>query len=187
MHPDSSGVHGRVNHTIPFKPLSNGLTNLPSLKIQYFDPTTGKLESVVHRSKRPISMGNPTRILAIFILLVILIYLWKRLYRYIHSRVIYRNRRHNALEMIKGATTKDDVLTGLQLLAGAEGWPANLTLSKWLECWQTKYLTEPQLNESIQSLSDFCYGLTKETTLQAIIASLTRLLKNPQKVQQESR
>jgi hypothetical protein len=69
MHPDSSGVRGRVNHTIPFKPLSNGLTNLPSLKIQYFDPTTGKLESVVQQTKRPISMGNATRILAIFILL----------------------------------------------------------------------------------------------------------------------
>jgi len=182
MHPDSRGVHGRVNHTIPFKPLSNGLTNLPGLKILYFDPATGKLESVVHQEKRPISMGYATRILAIFILLVVLLYLCRRLYQYIHSHVKYRNQRLNALEMIKQAKTKEDVLAGLRLLARAEGWPANLTLSKWLECWQIKYLAEPQLKECIQSLSNYCYGLAQEISLQAIISSLVKLLKKPQNI-----
>jgi hypothetical protein len=183
MHPDSRGVHGRVDHTIPFKPLSNGLTNLPGLKIQYFDPVTGRLESVEHEAERPISTGIAARILAILILLAALLYLWKRLYRYIHNRVKYRNRRLNALKMIKQAETKEDVLAGLRLVGKAEGWPANLTLSDWLECWKMKYLTEPQMKEAIQSLSNYCYGLAKENTLQAIISSLTTLLKKPQKIQ----
>jgi len=182
MHPDSKGVHGRVNHTIPFKPLSNGLINLPALKIQYFDPITGRLESITHQTKRPISIGTATRILAIFIFLVVLLYLWKGLYRYIHSRVKYRKRRLNALEMIKQAKTKEEVLAGLRLLGRSEGWPANLTLSEWLECWQMKYLTEPQLKEAIQSLSNYCYGLAKENSLQAIISSLAKLLKKPQNI-----
>jgi hypothetical protein len=167
---------------ISIKPLSNGLTKLPGLKIQYFDPVTGKLESVVHQTKSPISIGNATRILAIFISLIVLLYLCRRLYQYIHSHVKYRNRRLNALEMIKQAETKEDVLAGLRSLGKAEGWPANLTLSKWLECWKMKYLAEPQLKECIQSLSNYCYGLAQENSLQAIISSLVKLLKKPQNI-----
>jgi hypothetical protein len=183
MHPDSKGVHGRVNHTIPFKPLSNGLTNLPGLKIQYFDPLSGRLESVIHQTRSPISTGNAIRILAIFILLVALFYLWKKLYQYIQCRVKYRNWRMNAIKLIKEAETKEDVLAGLRLFGKAEGWSANLTLTEWIEHWQMKYKTEPQLKECIQSLSDYCYGLAKENALQAIISSLTELLRKPQKVQ----
>jgi hypothetical protein len=84
--------------------------------------------------------------------------------------------------MIKQAETKEDVLAGLRLLARAEGWPANLTLSKWLECWQIKYLAAPQLKECIQSLSNYCYGLAQENSLQAIISSLVKLLKKPQNI-----
>ena len=127
-------------------------------------------------------MGTVTRILAIFIFLVVLLYLWKGLYRYIHCRVKYRKRRLNALEMIKQAKTKEEVLAGLRLLGRSEGWPANLTLSEWLECWQMKYLIEPQLKEAIQSLSNYCYGLAKENSLQAIISSLAKLLKKPQNI-----
>ncbi len=179
MQPDSKGPNAIVTHSIPFKPLNNGLTELPEISIQYFNPEAGRLESVAHQAEKPITTGRGIRILLILGLLLLLIYMWKVLYRYIHRRIQYKLQRKHALMRIQLAETKEDVLTGLRLAGKAEGWPENISLSYWLKRWQAKYRTGAQLEKSIQLLSGYYYGRLDENKLKSITPILIDELKTP--------
>ena len=182
MYPDNEGVHGRVTHTVPFKPLRNGYIDLPPLNLQYFDPDTGRLESIVHKGEKSLSTGILIHFLTVLFLIAVVLYLSRRLYRYFHTRFLYQKQRLFALETIRQATTHEDVLAGLRLAGKAEGWPSNLTLSEWLVHWTSKYQSNQTLKDCIETLSDCCYGQAEGNHLQALISSLTELLTTPQKV-----
>lgn len=177
MQPDRKATNASVVHSIPFKPLKNGLTELPVISIQYFDPEAGRLESVTHLTENPITAGSGLLILLLLSMVLLLIYMWKKLYQYIHRRIQYKVQRRHALMSIQLAKTKEDVLAGLRLAGKAEGWPENISLSDWLKRWQAKYRTGVQLEKIIQLLSAYCYGRIDENKLKSITLILTDQLK----------
>ncbi|MFW2440338.1 MAG: hypothetical protein ACN4GR_13310 [Arenicellales bacterium] len=166
MQPDNKGVHGRVNHTVPFKPLVNGFINLPSIKVQYFDPATGKLETLVHPAESPFSAGLISRLLAALLLAVIILTLLRVLFRHLHSRIRYRRQHRQAIERIRQANTSQDIVAGIRLAGEAEGLPVNLSLTDWLAHWEKKYQSSPELDQTIKSLALLHYGSKNEMTLQ---------------------
>ena len=186
VHPDNQGIHGRVDHLIPFKSLKNGFTNLPTLKIQYFDPATGRLESTTHETERPLSISTTARILVALILIIISLYLSLLLVRFIYKRFGYRKQYLNAIQKIRHAETFMDVRAGLRMVARAESWPENLSLSEWAERWRMKYQPSPQFDETIISLSRAYYGnknklksvtnVDNEYGLRDVVENLTRIL-----------
>ena len=188
--PDLQGVHGRVDHHIPFKPLKNGFTDLPLLKIQYFDPATSRIETVLHYADRPLSLSWTLRYLAVTILIAMSLYLLGLLYRQLHKRYQYRKEYLLALHAIRQAKTLDDVLLGLRLVAKAERWPDNLTLTEWLKRWSINYQSEPHLDSIILSLSCAYYGMDKalkdfngtQCDEKCLIENLTQLLGSRQKI-----
>ena len=181
IQPDSKGTNARVSHSIPFKALNNGFTELPEISIQYFDPKAHRLRSVVHQAEKPIATGSGLRILLMLALLLLLIYMLKILYRYVHRRIQYKVQRKHALMRIQLAETKEDVLAGLRLVGKAEGWPENISLSDWLQRLQAKYRTGAQMEKSIQLISAYCYGRIDENKLKNIVPILTDELKKYQK------
>ena len=188
MQPDNMGVHGRVNHTIPFKPLENGFTNLPSLKIQYFDPATGRLETLVHPAEKPFSAGIISRLLAVLLLAVIILTLLIAIFRHLRKQIRYRKLHQQAMERIRLANTPRDVVTGLRLAGVAEGWPANLSLTDWLTRWKKKYQSDPELDQTLESLALLHYGHENEMgsqenrlTTNIDLAELAGLLASPRR------
>jgi hypothetical protein len=188
MQPDNMGVHGQVNHTIPFKPLKNGYIDLPSLKIQYFDPTTGRLETLVHPAKKPFSAGIISRLLAILLLAVIILTLLVAIFRHLRKRIRYGRLHQQAMERIRQANTPRDVVTGLRLAGVAEGWPANLSLTDWLARWKKKYQSDPALDQTLESLALLHYGDENEMdsqenrlTTNIDLAELAGLLASPRR------
>ena len=186
VHPDNQGIHGRVDHLIPFKSLKNGFTNLPTLKIQYFDPATGRLESTTHETERPLSISTTVRVLLALILIIISLYLSLLLLRFIYKRLRYRKQYLSAIQKIRHAQTFMDVRAGLRMVATAESWPENLSLSEWAERWRMKYQPSPQFDETIISLSRAYYGndnklksvtnVDNEYGLRDVVGKLTRIL-----------
>jgi len=184
MQPDNEGVHGRVNHTIPFKPLKNGFVDLPDLKIQYFDPATGRLETFVHNTEKPISAGIISRFLAVLLLTVFILALVWILYRHLLSRFRYRKLHQQAILHIRQASTTQDVVTGLRLAGKTEGWPVNLSLTDWLLRWKKKYQSNAELDQAIKSLSLIHYDSENKMNLQknrqTISSELADLVSSPQ-------
>lgn len=158
IHPDSTGANGRVDHTVPFKPLRNGITCLPDLKIQYFDPVIGKLETARHKTDCSISSGTAVRILLILILAALLLFLSGMVFQYWIKKIRYGRSRQSALAVIRRASTETDLLAGIRQLASVEGWPSNITLSEWLKHCQEKYISDNNLEKSLQELSCNYYG-----------------------------
>lgn len=56
------GVNARVVHRVPFSALGDGRLALPTLRVDYFDPATGRLERAVHQPLRPLVLGIPARV-----------------------------------------------------------------------------------------------------------------------------
>jgi len=166
MQPDNMGVHGRVNHTIPFKPLENGFTNLPGLKIQYFDPATGRLETLVHPAEKLFSAGVISRLLAVLLLAAIILTLLRVIYRQLHKRTRYRKLHQQAILHIRQANTSQEVVTGIRLAGVAEGWPVNISLTDWLARWKKKYQSNQELDQTIESLALLHYGRENEMNSQ---------------------
>jgi hypothetical protein len=164
--PDSNGVHGRVDHKIPFKSLQNGFADMPSLKIQYFDPATGRLETLLHNVKPAFSAGIIVRLLTALFITAFLLTLAMTLYRYLLGRIRYRKLHQQAILSIRQANTSADVVAGLRLAGEAEGWPVNLSLTDWLKLWKKKKQADPELEQTILSLASQHYGKSKELDLQ---------------------
>ena len=158
LHPDSTGTNGRVDHTVPFKPLRNGITCLPDLKIQYFDTVIGKLETVRHKTDCSISSGTAVRILFILTLAGLLAFLSIRVFLYWIKQIRVGRKRQSVLALIRSASTETDLLAGIRRLARVEGWPSNITLSEWLKHCQEKYICDNKLEKSLQELSCNYYG-----------------------------
>lgn len=156
--PDSIGVNGRVEHTVPFKTRKNGTTVLPDLKTLYFDPTTGKLETVIHKNERLISSGTAVRLLAPLTFAAFVLYLSFLLSRYWNKRIRYAKQRQSALSLMRKASTAADLVTGLRQLGSVEGWPSNITLSEWLKHCQDNYKCDNKLEQLLEELSCHYYG-----------------------------
>jgi len=162
VHPGRTGANGRVDHTIPFKPLKNGFTCLPDLKIQYFDPAIGKLETVRHKTDCSISSGTATRILLSLTLAAFVLFLSTIMFQYWLRRISYSRRRQSVLALIRRASTEKDLLAGIRQLASVEGWPSNITLSEWLKHCQEKFICDKRLEKVLQELSCHYYGSSEQ-------------------------
>jgi hypothetical protein len=154
LHIDAGGAHALVAHEVPFKARRIGSVNLPPLKIQYFDPESGRIETVLHHPPTAFAWSVPVFVLIILLLLVILVRGRKRIIvrysRFMQKRV--------ALDRLQCATSGQDILMSLRQLAAAEGWPANITLSEFLRYWQQRYQASEELHNLFQRLTENYYG-----------------------------
>jgi hypothetical protein len=161
--PDDAGVNGKVEHLIPFKPLHNGLTKLPLLQVQYFDPLSGKIETAVHRPERSFAASSTVRISGLLLLLAITLKLMIWLYRSGQQKVHYRKQKNLAISQTKKANSARDLIFGLRQVAIAEGWSGNLCLGDWLQLWQQKYQADERLQDDLKILTALLYGNKEDT------------------------
>lgn len=156
--PDNVGVNGKVEHLIPFKPLHNGLTKLPLLQVQYFDPLTGKIETAVHRPGRSFAASSSVRLIGLLLLLAISVKLMVWLYRSGRQYFLYRTQKNLAIRQIKQANSARDLVSSLRQIAIGEGWSGNLCLGDWLQHWQQKYQADERLQDGLRTLTVLLYG-----------------------------
>lgn len=131
--PDSRGVHARLDYRVPFRPLSDGRLALPELRLDYFDPQTGRLERVVHRPPRPLSLGMVSRLLIMAVVLGLLLWGLPRLWRRGKALWLRYRERRAALAALRHAEDAAALRAALRRYAAADGSSGNLTLHQW---WQ---------------------------------------------------
>jgi len=170
---NSSGAISQLHYRIPFVPTGIGLVRLPTIRIQYFDPTTGTIMTRQHALGTVLSIPRWIQVLLVTASLATLAYLlllaaretrayWRRLSAY-----------RSAAQRIRAAVSAQDIKAALADIAGAETWPANLTVDRWLRRWSRQFDRGEPLVECLHQLQANLYGKAN-TSLDAIQATLLR-------------
>lgn len=156
--PDASGVHGLAHHRIPLKPLSSGRLPLPSLRLQYFDPDSGRLVAVNYSPVRPITLSLPVILILVLTGTVLLGFIARVAWRW--TRTCWRRHRlrHQAIAQLQSAQEPASLRAALTVFAQAEDWPSNATLGHWLDCWRQRYRAPAELSTALDQLGAAHYG-----------------------------
>ena len=173
LHIDADGVRAQVIHEVPFKPRRTGTVDLPRLKLQYFDPDTGRIESIYYQTP-PVTAWNAPIIMLFAVLMIVLLV---RGASWLIQRYTRHRQRESAILAVSEAGTAKEIQLGLRRYAAAEGWPANLTLSDFLRIWQQRYCTSTELTILLQRMSQQLYGGALNLPLENVQTNLVHLLR----------
>ncbi|NNG13526.1 MAG: hypothetical protein HKM22_00020, partial [Gammaproteobacteria bacterium] len=169
------GSHGEVVHTVPFQALSTGRVKLPELRIQYFDPVQGRVAVTEYSPPQTWGMASYWLLLIGTGFLLASIFLVKLVWKYWLCLRRRREYMRKAIQLIANATNGEHLRQALHLIAKAERWPANLSITKWNEHWNSCY--SPSATLTMNNLSRACYAQSKTDAIQ-IRADLLKLIEN---------
>ena len=148
----------RLDYHVPFVASGIGISHLPSLRIQVFDPDKGKLVTQEVALGSTISVPRWLQVTLAILCLLAMAYLvvlaGGRTRAYWLRFVNYRN----ASSKIKVAATADDLRQALALISTAESWPNNVTLEKWLSLWTQQCFHSSGLTKCLVQLQAVIYG-----------------------------
>lgn len=147
----------QVSHSIPFKPTASGVLSLPQIRLQYFDPESGTIKSVIHQADNVFVLNLFWKIftgaLALLFLAWLFIQAQKKWQRVQFSKLKYQQ----AITLLTEQENAQAIRESLKLIAEAEYWKTNLTITQWCQLWKDKYKTDSEFNLSCAQLSSLCY------------------------------
>ncbi|HED17712.1 MAG TPA: hypothetical protein ENI64_12980, partial [Gammaproteobacteria bacterium] len=154
-----NGMQSQVLHTVPLKALSNGTLDLPALRVQYFDPADGRLKTLaIEKQNNIYALSYFWRIIVLLILGGLLYKSLKWLKEFGHKKWLKRKLLMQAMHQIGQARTVCEIRPALNLIALAENWPDNLSISAWYCLWNSKYRAQEDLDSLVANLSLACYS-----------------------------
>ena len=148
---------------IPFAPEAAGLLALPPLRLPYFDPATGKIETEVYPLGKIVSLP---------LWLVYAGWAAVALGALALSRLAYRRLRRQwqlhrgyqrALHRLQRAANPAAAKSALMEVAAAERWPTNITLAAWQRRWLADHPRLPSPAGGVSHLQAWHYGKTEAT------------------------
>lgn len=146
-----------VSYNIPFSPNKSGVTSPGILRLQSFDPDSGRLHTTQLTLHDYLSLA-PWLAMVIGFLCIILIGLFiLRLTRGLHRRIMRIGAYRTILRQLNDASSTQDLRKITQDISLAENWPANLSLYAWLDYWQKKYGANAKASELIMKLNRALY------------------------------
>lgn len=160
---DEPVIPNEYRYQVPFAPNIMGLINLPSVRLQYFDTSSGKITT------RTVALGrfvaiSPWLLYLLMAAMLLLVYkLLKLLIRRVNlSYRVYR-AYVNALTALRQAQTPQAFKAALMEIARGEGWSVNLSLAMWLDHWLRRYPRHASLAESVLGLQRLSYAKHDES------------------------
>lgn len=130
-HSDQYGIHSEALYDITFKAKQQGLLQLQTIDLSYYDPVSGTIKSISKETGRIFSLHSWLAILSSIIVFFIGFISIKRIWTGFKSaRHTYRSYYH-ALKQIGVANTPRTIKSCLDLIAKAENWPDNMTMRQW--------------------------------------------------------
>jgi hypothetical protein len=158
QHLSPARLTNRLDYRVPFVPTRMGWMEFPTLRLQFFDPESGKI--VTKQGDLGTAFAIPrwlawlTAILLAFPTVVLLRYSLARLAQYWLRLRNYQT----ALLILKNAKTPADLRSALSAIARAESWPDNITVSRWLNLWRDRFPAKAGPDQSLLKLQECLYG-----------------------------
>lgn len=133
QHLDQQGIQHQLDYRIPLNPRRQGLYQLPSLRVHYFEPNSGTLKTQLIAGQRVLVLSIWSQALLLLGLLGLVGYVLYRFWKWA-IRVLTRLRGYRAaLAQLSQAPTPIQLQRAMQLMAQAEGWSGNLTYRQWTQ------------------------------------------------------
>lgn len=158
----SDGNNSLVSYAVPVKPQNNTLFTLPELRVQYFDPDSGKITTHQPVARTVLSLSMPIWI----VILILTIYAsWKTgkaTISMFRQHMTKRKAISCALMEIDKSENVDELRRALRAYAAARGWSANIALANWPGHWHVKTNKNEIFSQSLWSLSYLSYGRNAE-------------------------
>jgi len=176
-----STLFSTVNYSIPFKALQSGFVTLPKIEIQYFDPDDAKLKTITHQSEDVFVLSVFWRGLLSLTIVFILFYIGRKTYEAWQRHIYSHNKRILAIEKLHGAKDIKGMRESIILIAEAECWPKNITISQWAKLWKNKYQVSNNFEEFISVLSADLYNSNSNTKTTELSKQLLNIVKNRKK------
>lgn len=177
--PDQQGIHGQIEIQFPFKPLRSGRLKLPELRLDYFDPETGRLVRRRYAPQRPIVYSRPVAGGMMVIVLLAIFWLGWRFYRGL-QRVLQRQKiRREWLEGIAQAETPRILRHQLTQIPVTKNGSDNLSLQQWGVQWRQRYPVRDGFDQALQRLSQACYAQPAEYDFISLKSELRDIVQLP--------
>ena len=166
-----------VKYSIPFKPLKSGFLTFPLIKLQFYDPVIGKINTYTHDMNRIYVLSFFWKQTYFFLLLFIFMYLLKLIYKKWQIYNFSKSKREDALKELQGIEVKN-LKKALELLIEAEYWEKNITVTQWGKEWKNKYRTNHSFDNLVKSLSSCFYSSSEEYNIKELSLQLEHIIKN---------
>jgi len=151
------------SYQVAFAPKIMGVISLPSVRLQYFDPSTGKIQTHTQSLGKFIAISQWVVYAGVAVLLLGVTVLSRFVYRGLKRQIqVYRFYR-TAVRKLRQAETPGELKSALVDIAGAESWPTNLTLAVWLNNWVTRYPRLSSVSDGVLRLQGWLYGRADAT------------------------
>ncbi|WP_455202939.1 hypothetical protein, partial [Kaarinaea lacus] len=181
MQPNTDGVHGQVVHQLQYKPLQSGVMQLPSLRVQYFDPDSARIVTIQPPVETLFVVNKMVMILVLVIVLILSLFSLIALYKKITSIVVRQNLKKLALQRAQSAADIWGLRDAFKSYAKAMGWPDNESLSSWRNRWKTQYGLSTDFDKTVTNISAACYGSAQELDIDATRLAVVKQFRSPRK------
>ena len=161
--PTGSGVHASNDYRIPFRPISQGWSVLPTLAVDYFDPARGMLKRAVLQPRHILVVGNTVRFILLVLALTLLALKVKKVF--LRFLALWRKFRacSIAISYLEGADDANAVRAALRCYASAGSINHNLSL---LEV--QRKIGQGISDSDIKQLQELSYSSEQEGDFQAL-------------------
>ena len=134
---DSDGIAHQLTYDIPLIAKRLGIYRLPPLRLQYFEPVSGTLKTVQIPGPRVVILNGWIKLSLLLIVSMTVVWLLRLLQRWgVRYWQRYQAYRQALCQLREGASVST-IKRIMQVMAEAEGWPANLTYRQWQSRMQT--------------------------------------------------
>jgi hypothetical protein len=161
-------------YQIPFKAEMPGLLSLPDIRLQYFDPATGKIRTRMQPMGSVWVINTWISYGVILGLLVLVLWAARRGYCWTGRQYRVHRQYRKALKAFRQAGDAPALKAGLMEIARAESWPLSLTLKEWQHKWMRRYPHFSEAEEILSRLQQQLYG-KQEADLAGMRQQLIRL------------
>ncbi len=172
-------VNSEKKYSIPIKPLHSGFLTLPQIKLQYFNPENGRIETVIYNAKPILVLSVFWRGVIIIFIVLLLGYLSFNIKKILSKLSFSKLKRTQALHILGKNNTVNDIREALHLISEAEDWNKNITTKQWAIYWKTRYQVDFNFDILISNISLLLYSSKNNPEQTAL--QLKKLIMNRKK------
>ena len=169
---DSNGIQHRLRYTIPLVAKHLGVYRLPDLRLQYFDPSTGMLQTAEIHGPSLLVLNGWLKSVLLLLGAVILAWLGRLLLQWLMRQWRRYQTYRLALQQLPQTDSLPAVRQVMQIMAQAEGWPTNLSYLQWQRRMQSVAPMARLL--AVHSLNAASYA-QQEIAMQPVVQVLTKI------------
>jgi len=161
-----------LHYSIPFMIKQSGLARFPDLRLQYFDPASGRMHVSQYQINNKLALNLPLQWLLVLLLLALLIWVLVIIKPVIYRIALGLIQLKKGRQQLKQAQTPVEVRQSMRQLGQAFGWPVNATLNSWQANWQENIADSESVNASLSKLSLALYSPVADLSLNTVKKTL---------------